>query len=200
MTKIPNKTILLISNDITITENLNIFFNGCNIINFSHEPNIQKNNFDITLLDDFKINNTLLKYIISNSIVINISKQNIDRAINISRPFSLRNLFAIIQDFLSKEAKILKFKNFEIYNDSLRIKNKEITLGNKESLVIEFLYKNESSSKEEILKNIWGYNNILETRVLENTINKIRNRFKDLNINNFIIFENGKYRLNKIYI
>ena len=69
----------------------------------------------------------------------------------------------------------------------------------KEISLIKYLFDNCSASKNDLLKDIWGYNEEMETKVLENTINKIKQKFKSANITNFIISDNGKYKINTIY-
>ena len=44
------------------------------------------------------------------------------------------------------------------------------------------------------------YNSDTETKVFENTINKIRQKFKNIGINDFVLFDSGIYRINPIYI
>ena len=199
MTKKDNKTILIISEDDTIIENLKNFFSDCNVVCFDGKNKINEN-FDVVVLDDFKVNANILKEILNDFVVINISKNNIKEAINIARPFNIRTLMNTISDIFEKNKKTLKFKDFEIYNSSLVYNGKEIIFGNKEIALINYLYKNNNSLKENTLKDVWGYDEVMETRVLENTVNKIRNKFKDISIDNFIIFEDGKYKINKIYL
>lgn len=200
MTEIKNNPILIISDDITIIESIKETYNDYEIICFSHD-NIEQNfkKYDLIILDDFEINKKTTEELKKYNNIINISKNKYDNITTLSRPFSLENLFFTINNFLFKKNKIMEFNNFIIEYNILKINNLEIEFGNKEISLIEYLFKNLKASKNELLENIWGYNDSIETKVLENTINKIRQKFNSLNINNFIIYDKSNYKINSIY-
>ena len=198
MTGPSNKSILLLSEDITIIESIYETFNNCNIEKFNQKDDFSK--YNLIILDDYKLDENTLNEILSNSNVLNISKNKYSNVYNLDRPFSLNNLFSSINEILINDDKILKFKNFAISNNILQYNNEEIDFGSKEIFIIKFLYNNKIALKSALLKEIWGYNEDMETKVLENTINKIRQKFKSLNIENFIIFDDGKYYINKDYL
>ena len=182
MMEIKNNTILIVSNDITINESLTEVFNSYDIAHFSNENSSNYNfkSYSLVVLDDFNIDKNTLEKILDNNNVINISNKHYDNIINIERPFSLRNLFSTINDFLSKKNKIMDFKGFFIENNILKIGSSEIKFGNKEISLIKYLFDNCSASKNDLLKDIWGYNEEMETKVLENTINKIKQKNKEI--------------------
>ncbi len=199
MTKIQNKSILLLTNDITIIESIKSAFLDCNIIVFSKKDDLNKK-YDCIIIDDFDNKDNILNIVLLNGNIINISANQYENVINLTRPFSLKKLYSSIIDCLSKNENILKFKDFELYNGSIKFNNIEVNFGNKENALIKYLYNYNYSSKYDILKNVWGYSEDMETRVLENTVNKIRTKFKMFNIGDFILFKDGKYSINNKYM
>lgn len=200
--EIKNNSILIIGNDITINEYLKEVFKDYDIAYFSKE---NSNNYDfkkynLIILDDLDINKNTLENLLNQNNIINISKNYCNNNINLTRPFSLHTLFLTINDFLLKINKVIRFKGFFIEDSTIKINDFEIELGNKEISLIKYLFNNLSASKNDILENIWGYNEEIETKVLENTINKIKQKFKLANIPDFISFDTGKYKINSKYI
>jgi DNA-binding winged helix-turn-helix (wHTH) protein len=102
----------------------------------------------------------------------------------------LRDLIATINNFIEKNNNIINFNGFLIDNGVLITKNKHLNFGSKEIKIIKLLYGNKSETKENILKKIWGYNEEIQTKVFENTINNIKKRFKEVEIEEFIIYKN----------
>lgn len=198
MTEPSNKSILLISEDITIIETLREAFNGCDIFELSQEDNF--NRFNVIVLDDCKLSPDLLDKIISNNNVLNISKNKYENVRNFNRPFSLKDLFGSINKILVSSSKVLKFKDFAIVDNILKYNGQEVDFGSKEMRIIKFLYSNAQASKNTLLREIWGYSEDIETKVLENAINKIRQKFKALNIENFITIDDGGYCINSRYL
>lgn len=200
MIKSHDKSILIISDDVIIINFIKNNFKSYDIINSLDINRIKDNKYICIILDDIAKTDKNLENFIHNKNIINISSNKYQNAINIQRPFSLKDLYLIIQESLLKYNNTLKFKNFTIYNGIIKVDNLEIKLGNKEHDLIYFLYKNNNASKEQILQNVWGYTEYIETKVLENTISKIKNKFKSLNIDDFIILKDYKYKINDLYL
>ena len=194
--------ILLITKDTTIIEYINETFNDCSIDIYSKEIKLA-NKYDIIIIDDYKEYNSI-KDSLKTDMIINISgveseKNNFINIKNIIPPFKLNDLLTLIKKTLINLSRTLNFKTFKIIDNTIYCKDQQEILGNKELQLIQYLYKN-SANKEELLYNIWRYNSDTETKVFENTINKIRQKFKNIGINDFILFDSGIYRINPIYI
>lgn len=161
----------------------NIFSSGMDFLIVANDTTIEEN-LKFFLLKDKKYNiKTISKFQQEPSAVVDINK--------IDKPFSLNQLMNEIDSILKKESNILRFKNFNIVNNTLN----SCIFGNKEIDLIRFLYKNPNSTKEEILKNVWGYDSEMDTKVFENTITKIKQKTKDIGIENFILNNNNSYNL-----
>lgn len=194
--------ILLITKDTTIIEYINETFNDCSIDIYSKEIKLT-NKYDIIIIDDYKEYNSI-KDSLKTDMIINISgieseKNNFVNIKNIIPPFKLNDLLTLIKKTLINLSRTLNFKTFKIIDNTIYCKDQQEILGNKELQLIQYLYKN-SANKDELLYNIWRYNSDTETKVFENTINKIRQKFKNIGINDFILFDSGIYRINPIYI
>lgn len=194
-----NKNILLITEDNTIIEYIKEIFDDC-IIDIYNKNYDKKLKYNVVIVDNLKEYKKIENTIISQSI-INISNEKIDNddVINIKQPFYLKDLLNSIKKALSND-KILKFKDFKIIDGIIYYNDNEEILGNKEFEVIKYLYNNNSSNKDDILNYVWGYCEELETKVFENTINKIRQKFKSINIEDFIIVNDKEYSINPIYL
>lgn len=194
--------ILLITKDTTIIEYINETFDDCSIDIYSKEIKLT-NKYDIIIIDDYKEYNSI-KDSLKTDMIINISgieseKNNFINIKNIIPPFKLNDLLTLIKKTLINLSRTLNFKTFKIIDNTIYCKDQQEILGNKELQLIQYLYKN-SANKDELLYNIWRYNSDTETKVFENTINKIRQKFKNIGINDFILFDSGIYRINPIYI
>ena len=194
--------ILLITKDTTIIEYINETFDDCSIDIYSKEIKLA-NKYDIIIIDDYKEYNSI-KDSLKTDMIINISgieseKNNFVNIKNIIPPFKLNDLLTLIKKTLINLSRTLNFKTFKIIDNTIYYKDQQEILGNKELQLIQYLYKN-SATKDELLYNIWRYNSDTETKVFENTINKIRQKFKNIGINDFILFDSGIYRINPIYI
>ncbi len=73
-------------------------------------------------------------------------------------------------------------------NHSISIEDRELLLTKTEFNCLKYMMEHcgESISREELLKNVWGFDNIVETRVTDETIRKIRKKIKALNGNTMI--------------
>lgn len=110
----------------------------------------------------------------------------------ITKPFSLRELIARIKAILRRSkstsngeinAEIesiglmkVDFKNFEATVD-----NEEVKLSHREFEVLHFLWKNRHKivSRDDLLKNIWGYDEFPTTRTIDNFILRLRQKVEN---------------------
>lgn len=107
----------------------------------------------------------------------------------ITKPFSLRELIARIKAILRRsenstvEDPASKFETIgllqvDFKNYIAKIANKEENLSHREFEVLHFLWahKQKVVSRDELLKNIWGYDEFPTTRTIDNFILKLRQR------------------------
>ncbi len=99
-------------------------------------------------------------------------------------PFRAGELVDIISSFKEDYVKrIFSFGDYKFDSEkSIIYKGEEqIKLTDKEASIIEYLCKeqNESYSKEELLKDIWGYDEGIDTHTLESHIYRIRQKLDD---------------------
>ena len=107
----------------------------------------------------------------------------------ITKPFSLRELLARIKAILrrsengSTESPTSKFETIgllqvDFKNYLAKIANREVKLSHREFEVMHFLWahKNKVVSRDDLLKNIWGYDEFPTTRTIDNFILKLRQR------------------------
>jgi len=122
----------------------------------------------------------------------------------ITKPFSLRELLARIKAILRRgensiqsemqtEIKIGKlkidFKNYRAFTDDIPVQ-----MSHKEFEILNHFWKKRGSavSREELLSEIWGYDETPTTRTVDNFIMKLRNRIeKDPNHPHILITVHG---------
>jgi DNA-binding response OmpR family regulator len=120
----------------------------------------------------------------------------------VTKPFSLRELLARIKAVLrrgglesdgSSEIKIGKMKvDFAGYKAF--IENEQIQMSHKEFEILNYLWnkKNNTVSRDDLLSNIWGYDETPTTRTVDNFIVKLRHKIeKDPNHPQFILTVHG---------
>jgi DNA-binding response OmpR family regulator len=80
----------------------------------------------------------------------------------------------------NSDADFITYGDITIYPEKLTAycNSNEINLTNKEFWLVAYLLRNPSKavSREELLTNIWGYESIVETRVTDDTIKRIRRK------------------------
>lgn len=151
------------------------------------------------------INSTLPSIIVSNQhhyIKKKFKPSNFSVFLN--TPIEIQNFFEIIKIILSKYN---YFKSSEIFfneyclnanNRFIERNKKKIKLTEKELNVILFIKNFNGVSKADIIKNIWKYENNLETHAFETTIYRLRKKIKDnFYDNDFIAQKDGRYYLVK---
>lgn len=141
---------------------------------------------DVVILDDIDKDT-------KNLVVINISNKEKNNAINIKKPFRLKELSEKIRNSISyintnlilfKDGVLDKSKNIFILNSHI------IQLTAKEIELVDYLYNHKNSDKVSILKDVWNINN-KDNKSLETTIYNIKQKTN----NDFIMCNNGTYSL-----
>lgn len=109
----------------------------------------------------------------------------------ISKPFSLRELLARIKAILRRSrtstttevAHYERIGKMEVDFNSYeaRIDNVKVKLSHREFDVLHFLWKNKQKivSRDDLLKNIWGYDEFPTTRTIDNFILRIRQKVEE---------------------
>tara|TARA_B100001093_G_scaffold430848_1_gene426688 strand:+ start:628 stop:1290 length:663 start_codon:yes stop_codon:yes gene_type:complete len=131
-------------------------------------------------------------------------KSNID-VVHYDLPLKFLNFFEyVIQDLkqnLNKENNIISLKSTQ-YDQSSRLifnDNVSITLTEKENEIFDFLLSSKNSVKKKVLlKNIWQYNESIDTHTLETHVYSLRKKLeKKLKIKNILENNENGYFLNK---
>jgi DNA-binding response OmpR family regulator len=107
----------------------------------------------------------------------------------VTKPFSLRELIARINALLRRVAPASAADTLMILDDvnvnfSTYIgtkKGKEFSMTPKEFEILKYLWqhRNETVSRDALLTNIWGYDESVSTRTVDNFILKIRQKIED---------------------
>ena len=123
------------------------------------------------------------------------------------KPFRLKQIINIIQDFfISYETrqKLMKITNDLIFRPETKTllnKNKVINLTEKESGLLNFILENKENvlKKDEILINVWGITERINTHTLETHIYSLKKKLDAFEYNHsFICSDNlGGYYFNK---
>jgi DNA-binding response OmpR family regulator len=107
----------------------------------------------------------------------------------VTKPFSLRELIArvnallrrAVPDDISEPTMTLGdvTVDFNRYNGSKN--GKEFFMTPKEFEILKYLWnhRNEAVSRDELLTNVWGYNESMSTRTVDNFVLKIRQKIED---------------------
>jgi DNA-binding response OmpR family regulator len=107
----------------------------------------------------------------------------------VTKPFSLRELIARVNALLRRAVLVgsgdtmmtlgdVKV-NFASYSGSKD--GKEFSMTSKEFEILKYLWqhRNETVSRDELLTNVWGYDESVSTRTIDNFILKIRQKIED---------------------
>ena len=126
----------------------------------------------------------------------------------IVKPFKLRQLIDIIKDFFisyethQKHIKITHDLIFRPETKTLLNKNKIINLTEKESRLLNFILENKENvvKKDEILINVWGITERINTHTLETHIYSLKKKLDAFEYHHsFICSDNlGGYYFNKL--
>ncbi|OGU33388.1 MAG: DNA-binding response regulator [Ignavibacteria bacterium GWB2_35_6b] len=168
---------------------------------------IRTNNYDLVLLDvmlpeisGFEICKTIRKEGNKTPVILLTAKgEEIDKVLGlelgaddyVTKPFSLRELLARIKAVLrrgeqnnsdSKIEEIIKIGklniNFTTYNANEN--GGDVQMSYKEFEVLHYLWnrKNETVSRDDLLKDIWGQDVYITTRTIDNFILKLRQKIE----------------------
>ena len=120
----------------------------------------------------------------------------------VTKPFSLRELLARIKAVLRRgtveidESSEIKIGNLKIDFAGYKafIKNEQVQMSHKEFEILNYLWnkKNSTVSRDDLLSEIWGYDEAPTTRTVDNFIVKLRHKIeKDPNHPQFILTVHG---------
>ena len=124
----------------------------------------------------------------------------------IVKPFTLKNLFSLISNFetIGREERnkvnlldhLVFLPNEKVIKNS--ITSKIIHLTEKETYLIQFLFKNKNKfvAKRDLLNNVWGINETINTHTLETHVYRLRKKIKSkFSDDNFILNDKNGYLL-----
>ncbi len=107
----------------------------------------------------------------------------------VTKPFSLRELIARVKAVLRRNeghvssSSSMKLNDVEIdfatYNATKR--GEALTMTPKEFEILKFLWEHRNAvvSRDQLLTNVWGYNESISTRTVDNFILKLRQKIED---------------------
>ncbi|MBO4956971.1 MAG: helix-turn-helix domain-containing protein [Rickettsiales bacterium] len=163
-------------------------------------------NYNIIIFDC--INTDIIKeqvrdLYLPNYLVVNITNNSeiVENIVNINTPFKVITLKDKIDNFISYYNKnvINIFNGVLNINKNTFMKNgsdKIIQFTTKEIELIYYLYKNDNSTREDILENVWQMK-LIDNKVIETTVYNIKQKMARVDVLNFIECNNGLYKLGK---
>jgi DNA-binding response OmpR family regulator len=107
----------------------------------------------------------------------------------VTKPFSLRELIARVNALLRRSSQVGAAEmmmtlgdvavNFSSYTGSKD--GKEFSMTPKEFEILKYLWhhSNQTVCRDDLLKNVWGYDESVSTRTVDNFILKIRQKIED---------------------
>ncbi len=111
----------------------------------------------------------------------------------LSKPFSPRELVTRVKNIfkridnarkITNTTNKLLVKDVTIYKDQRKVMNEvgEILLTTKEFDLLVFLMENKNKvfNRSQLIDHIWGYDYVLETRLVDDVIKRIRKKLKDM--------------------
>jgi DNA-binding response OmpR family regulator len=181
---------------------------------------ILENKYDLIILDvmmpkmsGFEVCKAARKSGITTPIILLTAKgEEIDKVLGlelgaddyVTKPFSLRELLARIKAILRRgeiTSKSVDDKDIQIGNLLInfgtyraKVKDKEVQLSHKEYEILHYLWKrkNATVSRDELLTEVWGFEETPTTRTVDNFILKLRQKIeKDSNHPQFILTVHG---------
>lgn len=133
------------------------------------------------------------------SLIININSYRLNDVINIEIPFKINTLKDHVEKYIGYINKYCiideKFK-LNMNKSILFINNKNIFLTEKECLLLRTLYEQKKVYKDDLLKIVCGYDD--NSKAIETLIYNVRFKLKNNGIEDFIICQDGFYKLNLI--
>jgi DNA-binding response OmpR family regulator len=118
------------------------------------------------------------------------------------KPIVLKDLINAINDAAIPEK--IEFKEFTLFPKlrSLQIKDSEISLTEKEVSILLYLIDstNNTANKADMLRDIWGANEQVETKTLETHVYRLRQKLDSYQLKEWLTSENESIRLTLINI
>jgi DNA-binding response OmpR family regulator len=113
------------------------------------------------------------------------------------KPIVLKDLIAVINNAAIPEK--IEFKEFILFPKlrSIQIKDAQVSLTEKEVSILLYLIDstNHTANKSDLLKDVWGTNEQVETKTLETHIYRLRQKLENYQIKNCITSENDSTTL-----
>ena len=113
------------------------------------------------------------------------------------KPIVLKDLIAVINNAAIPEK--IEFKEFILFPKlrSIQIKDAQVSLTEKEVSILLYLIDstNHTANKSDLLKDVWGTNEQVETKTLETHIYRLKHKFEIYNSKNWLIWDNEFVRL-----
>jgi two-component SAPR family response regulator len=153
------------------------------------------------ILQSYKIINVSLLNNIENSVIIKdcptkVEVKYLSKEIEFEKPIYLTKLAKSIYDF---SAKVYNVKGLIIDCDKREIiyEGDKINLTDKETRLMECLVrcKDGHLSKEELLNEVWDYNQQIDTNTLETHIYRLRTKLASINSQLTISVKDNKYSI-----
>lgn len=166
---------------------------------------ILENNYDLVIMDvmmpnmsGFDVCRNVRKSGVTTPIILLTAKgEEIDKVLGlelgaddyVTKPFSLRELLARVkailrrsENFSLQENKLVRIGKIEVdFNGYKAISNKiDIQMSHKEFEILHYLWKkrNTTVSRDDLLTEIWGYDETPTTRTVDNFILKLRQKIE----------------------
>lgn len=104
----------------------------------------------------------------------------------LTKPFAIQELFARIRTALRRQPVIegtLLYKKLKMFTDryEVEIANTKVELTKKEFALLEYLLRNKNHvlTREQILQNVWGYDYMGDTNVIDVYIRYLRSKIEE---------------------
>ena len=114
---------------------------------------------------------------------------------SLALPLRLGEILDYINSITAKTLQLGDFK-VDMVKNTISNGSKTLELTEKEIAILKFLAGNEAAaSREEMLKNIWGYSDNADSKTVENHIYRLRSKVQEVFAVQIIITEPGGYKL-----
>lgn len=120
---------------------------------------------------------------------VDVNGHNFPKPVKLEKLAKYISALGNIPEIMIGEIKINSAQRKIIYN------GEEVVLTEKELAIILYLYNHSSSSKDDLLKNVWQYDKSATTTTLESHIYRIRQKLATIGISDLISNSSGEYFL-----
>ena len=193
--------IAIYTQDIELFDNIKLYVaKNCECSLFKDDDNIEEN-FDIVIIDNFNRKfNSLFKKIQKNKNIFYIGNDVKDDTVNIiNTPFKLEILIEKVNNFMtfySNNVVKYDFGEFNFNRQIFTADNKIIEFTEQENKFLQLITNKNGAKKTFIIKTIW--NNYDSEKLLNNLVYNIRQKFKNISVDNFIFCENNNFFIGNI--